>query len=330
MRFCIVGAGALGSILAAALIRSGHQVAVVARGRRADQLRSLGLSVRGLITIDLPCHVVELPSQPSACDVLILATKAIDTEASLQPFAGIGVDCAFSVQNGILKDDLLAGVLGQGRVLGAMADFSGELTGSGEVLFTRNVCLHLGELSGQSSPRLTSIAAAIDQAGVRTAAVTDIRTREWSKFVGWLALVPVAVLTRLPTAQLLCDAGCAEVLVRLAREAGALARAEGVEIIDLSPLPSACLQDGDIAPAIERVQDVGRRMRSSVPGHRMSCLQDIERGTPLEIEETLGDALERGQRLGIDMPTLRSCLQLLRACDPGRDLRRASSTPVPR
>ena len=58
------------------------------------------------------------------------------------------------MQNGVLKNELLARVFGFSRVLGAMADFSGELLANGEVKFTRNVCLHLGEEKGGMSPRV--------------------------------------------------------------------------------------------------------------------------------------------------------------------------------
>ncbi len=65
-----------------------------------------------------------------------------------------------------------------------MADTSGELLPSGEVLFTRNVSLLIGELTGDISARSQAIAYAIDAAGVRATAVPDILSREWSKFSG--------------------------------------------------------------------------------------------------------------------------------------------------
>ena len=39
MRFAILGAGALGSILGAHLARAGHEVAIIARGERARVLQ---------------------------------------------------------------------------------------------------------------------------------------------------------------------------------------------------------------------------------------------------------------------------------------------------
>ena len=51
MRFTIFGAGSLGTIAAAFLIRAGHQVRVVARGERALYLREHGLKVHGMAAL---------------------------------------------------------------------------------------------------------------------------------------------------------------------------------------------------------------------------------------------------------------------------------------
>ena len=48
MRFVILGAGALGSILAGHLARAGEDVVVVARGYRADYMRQHGITLTGL------------------------------------------------------------------------------------------------------------------------------------------------------------------------------------------------------------------------------------------------------------------------------------------
>src|SRR5688572_7328976 len=196
MRFAILGAGALGTILGAHLSRAGHEVAMIARGDRARVLQRQGLVLNGLSDIKARTPVIDDPKKLRETGTLIIATKAIDSAQALDSLNHLKLDNAFSVQNGVLKNELLARVFGYSRVLGAMADFSGELLANGEVKFTRNVCLHLGDEKGGASPRAQELAAAIDAAGVRCAAASNIRTREWSKYAGWIAQFPLAVLTR--------------------------------------------------------------------------------------------------------------------------------------
>jgi 2-dehydropantoate 2-reductase len=47
------------------------------------------------------------------------------------------------------------------------------------------------------------------------------------------------------------------------------------------------------------------------PGHRLSALQDLERRKRLEVEETLGFAVQEAARLNIDAPTLATCYTLI-------------------
>src|SRR3954468_19172500 len=164
MKFAILGAGALGTILGAHLSRAGHEVVMLARGDRARTLQRQGLVLNGLSDIKARPNVIEDPGKLIETGTLIIATKAIDTQKALESLKHVRLENAFSVQNGVLKNELLARVFGFSRVIGAMADFSGELLADGEVKFTRNVNLHLGEEKGGMSPRVEALAAAIDSA----------------------------------------------------------------------------------------------------------------------------------------------------------------------
>jgi 2-dehydropantoate 2-reductase len=311
MRFAILGAGALGTILGAHLSRAGHEVVMIARGERARTLQRLGLVLNGLSDIKARPTVIDDPQKLRDTGTLIIATKAIDTAASLETLRHVDVDNAFSVQNGVMKNELLATVFGFSRVIGAMADFSGELLPNGEVKFTRNVCLHLGEEKGGMSPRVEALAAAIDSAGVRCAAASNIRTREWSKFVGWIASFPLAVLTRQITWRYLSDERSALVIVRIVREAAQLAAAMKVELLDMPPLPVPSIVHGSDAEAIEIVRGIGQKFLETSPEHRMSAQQDVLRGSRLEHEETLGYALRQAQEHGVAMPTLDTCYRMI-------------------
>jgi len=216
----------------------------------------------------------------------------------------------------VLKNELLAGVFGYSRVLGAMADFSGELLANGEVKFTRNVCLHIGEEKGGTSPRAEELAAAIDAAGVRCEAAPDIRTREWSKYAGWIAQFPLAVLTRQITWKFLMDERSAMVIVRIVREAAQLAAAMKIELRDMPPLPVPSIVTAGDAQAVEIIRGIGRKFLDTSPEHRMSAQQDVLRGSRLEYEETLGYALAKGREHGVPMPTLDTCYRILSVAHP--------------
>jgi len=325
VEFAVLGAGAMGSIIGAHLARSGHSVVMLARGQRARQIEQQGLHITGLSAFSQPVPVMSEASQLRRAKLLILATKTYGTEAALAPLRRADIGAAFSVQNGLMKNEQLANAFGRDRVLGALANLSGELLPSGEVLFTRNAMLTLGELDGADSARAQQIAATIDASGVRAVASGDILSLEWSKFASWAGMMVLSVTTRAVSWKYLSDSGSALVLVRLVQEIGLLAAACGIALSDRSTLPVATICRVSEQQALEVVQNAGLEMKSRALKHRMSTLQDLEAGRPLEIEETLGYALREAARLQLRLPLLDSCYHLVSALDRIRGESRSPS-----
>src|SRR5215472_14069987 len=316
--FAILGAGAMGSIVGAHLARAGHEVAMLARGQRAQQLHERGLTIRGLSEFTVPVHTVADTAQLAAAGALIVAIKTPGTAAALTALSHARFDVTLSLQNGPLKNELLAQTFGAPRVLGALADTSGELLQSGEVLFTRNVNIYIGELGGGDSERTQALARTIDAAGVHAAASPEILTLEWSKFCAWVGLMALSVATRAVTWKYLSDPDSARLLARLVREMGALARALGIPLSDRAILPTARLCAVSEAEALEIIMRAGSEYRANAPEHRMSALQDVEAGRPLEVNETLGYACERALALKLDLPLLECFRRLIAATDRTR------------
>jgi len=308
--FAVVGAGALGSIIGAHLARAGHSVLMLVRERRAQQIAQHGLRIKGLVEFSQPVPTLTQASRLTGAAVLIIATKTYGTEEVVASLRGADIGVAFSVQNGMMKDDLLAAAFGRQRVLGSLADLSGEMLADGEVLFTRNVNLFVGELDGSDSARVRDLAATIDAAGVRTRADPDILGLEWSKFAAWAAMMALSVTTRALTWKYLLDPATALVVVRVVREVGALATALEVRLSDRAVLPVASICRESDQDAIALLAKYGQQMKSGAPLHRMSTLQDLEAGRPLEVEETLGYAVRKAAALELSLPLL-SCFYSL-------------------
>jgi 2-dehydropantoate 2-reductase len=313
--FAILGAGAIGSILGAHLARAGHSVVMVVRARRAEQIRSQGLKITGLAEFATPVETLSDAQELRRAGVLIVAMKTPGTAAALADLRHVDIDVGFSIQNSPLKNELLAEAFGEQRVLGALADTSGELLASGEVVFTRNVSIMLGELAGQMSERVQRIANDIDASGVRATAVMRIRSLEWSKFTAWVGLMAVSVTTRAVTWRYLTDPGSALVVARLVREMGQLARALNIELTDESVLPVATICSGNEDDAVAAVMKVGREYELRAPRHRMSSLQDLEAKRPLEVHETLGYALRKAAQNAVAMPLVEAFYHVITALD---------------
>lgn len=315
MDYVIVGAGALGSILGAQLLGAGHSVVMLARGARAEALRRDGIRLHGLVEQQIPCRVETNPSAIAAADVVIFAVKTLTHEAAAESLAHLRVDMVLSVANGVLKNEQLIDVFGEDHVLGCMADVSGELEADGRVLFTRNMCLHIGELHDRPTDRCEALVSTLNASGMNATVAADIASVEWSKYVGWCPFMGLSVLSRAVSAEFLTDPDHAAVMVTAVREMYRLAMALGIHIEDRSPLPVTSIATGTLADGVACVLQVGERIREHSPEHRMSALQDLRRGTPLEVEATLGHAVALGRQHDIEMPTMETLYRLVAGVD---------------
>ncbi len=316
MKIVIVGAGALGSLYAAYLARDGHDVSLIARGERAQTLARHGVSVTGVEAFSARCDIVTEPERLRSADLLILATKTYDTRGALQSLRALKVASAFSVQNGVLKNEILAQTLGQAATLGAVSMLGGEVLRAqgdapGAVRYTRAGVTTVGEVSGGESSRVDDVVEALARAGLNAQASNQITSVEWSKFVSWSGVSAMAVLTRQPTWRFLLDPDTAIMAARVMRETAAVAQHLDVTLID-DRLTSAALLHRSEAEAVKIIQAFGENLKANAPGLRQSILQDADRGRRLEVDETLDYTLTLATRLGVPTPTLELCCRILR------------------
>ena len=313
MKIVVLGAGALGSIAVAHLARAGQGVALIARGPRAQLLAERGVTVTGLSEFSVKLPIIERPQDLDACDAFMLTAKTYDTQPALEGVRNLKADMAFSVQNGVVKNDHLAAVFGWEHTLGCIANFSGEVKEDGSVLFSRNEGLYLGEFPSGSSQRTQELASILDQAGIKTMASDRIQSVEWSKYATWMGLTAVAVLTRLYTHTLYQDDDLDLLQTTLTREAVGLAAALDIDVMDLGGLifpRTMSLAGTEECVAVIKKAGAAMQAQGTVT-HRMSALQDLLRGRQLEIEETYGYAVRKATELGVPMPALQTCYQLL-------------------
>lgn len=316
MKFVIVGAGALGSIYAAYLARGGHEVSLVARGARGEALARHGVRVIGQDTFTSRCEIVTRPESLQQADVVIVAVKTYDTESALAPLRALKAKAAFSVQNGVLKNELLADCFGTDTLLGSVGMLGGDVLPPdgdmpGAVRYNVAGPTIIGETSGGKSARVDEIVNALASSGLKAQASDEVTSIEWSKFVFWSGFSTVAILTRLPTWRFMADADTALIAARVMRETAAVAIRHGVKLQD-NGFTSEAFINGSEEDAVKMAQAHGERMKVNAPDFRQSILQDADRGRRLEVNETIAYTLELAEKYGVATPTVDLCCRVLR------------------
>ena len=311
MKIVILGAGALGTVLGAHLARAGEDVTLIARGQRAAYLQEHGATITGLVDFTVPVRVVTDPSHIRDADVLIVTVKTYDMASALASVKHLAVGSVLSIQNGVLKDEQLAQTFGWDKVLGAMAFTGAEVLPTGTVRFTLNQGLYLGELPAGTSARVQTLADALKHGGILVQVTPSIQSLEWSKYVSWVCSMAPAVLTRLETYKLLQDAHLASIVAALLHEIAQIATRRRIALADMAFFPTKTLSELSVDDTVTQLRHIGDRWASLMPHNKISALQDVERGKRLEVEETLGYAIQQGAALGLPMPTMDTCYKLI-------------------
>jgi 2-dehydropantoate 2-reductase len=336
--FAIVGAGSLGQSFAALLARAGEHVTLLATPRSANRLRASGvITLGGTLDAVVPVSdataraVTNAPPGPGAVvvatsptdlphDALVLfTTKGHDLPAAIEAVrsaAGNRVAWAAGVQNGIVKDDLLANAFGAERVVGAVTIFGAqrETNRSGIVRVTSSGATYLGELDGHTSDRVRRAADRLQAAGIPTQARDDIASVLWSKACNATGVFGVTVLTRVSNQRLFADRHLMRAYLALVRETAAVAAAYGVQIGDYAGFPP-------IGTFVNRDDDATiDLLPPTVPALNgepafASMTQDLLGGQPLEVDAVFGDIVERAERKHVPVPSLRLVRDLIRGLD---------------
>lgn len=312
-RVAIVGAGAVGSIIAARLALAGSAPLLLGRGTHLEAIRHHGLQLedahgRQCVALDV---VERVPADTPPCELVILCTKAQDLRgavASAGALIGPGTTVMAAV-NGLPwwlfhgHSQTLAGPIEAvdpggwlwrrwpaQRLLGCVVHLGASLPAAGHVRQAGDNRLSIGELDGSGSERVQSLADALTRGGLPTTVSAAIRDEVWSKLVGNASSNPLSVVTGATLDHLLGD----ESLMPLVR----------TQMLEVMAVGTACGATFALTP--EQRIEVGRRLGA----FRTSMLQDFDRGRPLELAAISDALLELADRQGVAVPTLRAVRNL--------------------
>ena len=306
MRVIILGAGGVGSVIAGYMARAGYDVVMIARPGHAAAVQHSGLQLRGLDNFHVHVHALADASTLQEADILLIAVKTKDMERALAGVAHLRVGGVASLQNGVVKNEQLARVFGQDKVIGSTTMIGATLVRDGEVEYTLDGITFFGELDRHQSSRVTSIVDAFVASGLKGAAADDIVSVEWTKQAFQNPFAPLSAITRLPVHLVWSSPQLATIAVHMFREVAAVAKATGVALSEhpaWSFFDMKLMRDAPFETAVQKLVEVGRHVTASGRTHIIpSMLQDVLAGKQTEIEETVGHVFKEGQRLGIPVP----------------------------
>jgi 2-dehydropantoate 2-reductase len=298
MKILIVGAGSVGGYFGGRLAQAGRDVTFLVRPSRAQQL-----SRDGLRLISPHGNAVLRPKLVSAgqivtpYDLIFLSVKAYALDSAMHDFAAaVGPQTMIlPVLNGMRHVDLLTQKFGAASVIGGVCLVVAEVDGEGRIVQMADLQqLAYGELSGKTTPRLKLVDATLQGAGFEAHLSTDILQAMWEKWVQLASLGAVTCLLRGTIGDITAAPGGADLALELLDECAAVATACGHK-------PSATF--------VSRITGMMTALGSSLTS---SMYRDMRKGAPVEVDQILGDLLERGAARGVATPLLKAAFVNLR------------------
>jgi len=309
MKFCIVGAGAIGGYLGAKLALAGEEVTFIARNRNLEAINARGFRLIQEDGSELHAsgvRAVQRYADAGEQDAVLLTVKAHQVRDLLPELRALfgPRTTVVTMINGIpwwyfhklagphegrtLASVDPGGVLGAAiepeRVIGSVVYPAAELLAPGVVKVIEGNRFTLGEPDGTRSERIEALSQAFMRAGFKAPVAKDIRGEIWVKLWGNLSFNPISALTH-ATLEDICR-------FPPTRALAAAMMAEGQRVAEALGVRFKITLEQRLAGA------------EAVGAHKTSMLQDVENGRALELEALVGAVVELGRITGVPTPTI--------------------------
>jgi 2-dehydropantoate 2-reductase len=300
MKVAVVGAGAMGSVYAGILGEAGNEVwAVDVWPEHVEAMRTRGLVVDGASgNRTVRVNATSDPSEPGVCDLVVIATKAMNVEAAAtaaRPLVGEET-VVLPIQNGLGSADRVAAILGEERVaIGVVGGFGASMVGPGHVHHNGWELVRLGERRGPATDRIRRVAQTWADAGFRVQVYDDVDQLVWEKLVCNASFSGTCAILERPIRAVLDDPAAWQVASSCARETYDVAHARGIHLGFDDPVAYA------------------RAFGEKIPDARPSMLLDLLAGRPCEIDVINGAIPPAARDVGLEAPVNATVTALVKA-----------------
>lgn len=303
-RFSVIGIGATGTVLAAALINGGYPDTVLVGSSilQGEKLLKNGLRVSGALTYET--HVTNFISRISDLKdfdprVIFIATKTFHLENILDSLRKVihPETKIISCHNGLGPEDIISERFGTDSAFRMSLNFGASLIEPGrtEVAFF-NKPNQLGALSANNKNLGLEIAGVLTQSGLDTGFVDDIKFHVWKKMIMKCTMASICAVTDMTIKEALNFPPTREIAEACFKEAISVAGAMGYNF-----------GNDYIGQVMDYLAKVGV--------HRDSMCYDIAAKKPTEIDFLGGKIVDYGKQHGVPTPFFIAMTNLVKAVD---------------
>lgn len=323
MKYAVLGAGAMGSLVGACLAEAGKEVFLVGRQKHIDIVKKKGLSIKGVrgdkkVKIDGGTDVSQIPFTP---DVYIVTVKSAANAEILESVKNqVTDDTLFlSFQNGISIDELSSHG-SKGVMLAAVTGWAATFDAPGEISHTSDGGFIVG---GDTAAISSAVSDKIEVMAEDLKAFSDVQITDniyghlWIKLL-ISSLYPVLAVCGMTFGEVINNSKVKKILFRIWTEGYHVATSLGINIETyLGMLEPEMLVVNSVPDFVmgSYVLDVMLKDRRA---HKPSVLQDLEKGRITEVPYLNGAVLKYAQQFDKDLPMSRAVVQMIHEIEEGK------------
>ncbi len=294
-KILVAGVGGVGGLIAAQLIRKyGGNVTLIARGKRAEELKEKGLvadsDLYGSYTVR-PERVIERTDGGENFDLVIVSVKNAALEGIAEQFkSAVGPDTVIMpVMNGVTAADRIHGLFPQAHTMMSVIYTVSMVTEDGSIRQLGNYTnIYTGPVveNEEERKRLNECIEVLNGAGIKTRASDDVRAACWSKYILNCAYNGMTAADDVTIGDIKHDEAMVEEYREIMAEAFNVAKALGVSVPD-------DLVDGNM-----------RKLYNTTDDSTSSLSRDFDRHISGEYELFSKDIADMGRTCGIETPRI--------------------------
>lgn len=310
MKIAVIGAGAIGSIVAGYLTKSGEDVLLVGRQDHVKAVNANGLCIKS------PGKEEVIPVKADVkidkeYDLVIFATKTNDMEFAYQDnhkFLEGGI--ILTTQNGVQGDNIISIHFDRSNMIGSIVMFGATYMRSGEVVFNFPGDWILGKPYTANDSKLNDVAEILGKAF--SIKISDnIMGMKWLKlFVNFNNCIPALIGKSMQ--ETFEDMDFCRLSVMLLKEGVSIVRDAGIEMVSLPQFPAERILDMASMP-IEQGAGIINKTLTTLSKEPLygSILQSIMRGRASEIDFINGEVTYVAKSIRLQSPLNRKIVDLI-------------------
>jgi len=303
LRIAVVGIGATGAVLAAALLKQNPETILVdPRPGLAGEVRKNGLKISGELAYHVPVrHFFERIEEMKdrRPNLIFVSTKTFHLPSVLEALKEVFEDGTkiVSTHNGLGTEDLIAEAFGAEAAFRMSLNFGVSLKGPCEVAMAFfNRPNHLGGMISENREMGLRIAEVFSAGGLDTEFVDDIKLYVWKKMIMKCTMSSICAVTDKTIEEALTFPPTREIADACFQEVLAVAKAKGYD-----------LGEDYLAQAMVYLKKVGI--------HKDSMCFDIANKTRTEIDYLGGKVVDYGRETGVPTPCYATMANLVKAVE---------------